>query len=234
MGFCVIPFQVVQYTMSLEFLETMVRNDPLWNSPLKHDDHAVTLLNGIIQDNRIYMTLPEMMNLYRMVLRANMIAGDMAEVGVCKGGSAKLIAEVMDRSKRLFLFDSFAGMPEVTPGLDTVVLGDMASSYEDACNLMRPYSHTTIIKGMFPESAKELPHQDMKFSFVHLDVDTYKSTLEGLNYFYPRLTKGAYLLTHDYNATSCPGVRKAFDEFLFDKPEGLIDLWNTQAAFIKL
>lgn len=217
----------------LEALESLVRQDPLWNSPLKNNNAACQILNGIIRDNRIYMTLAEMMNLYRMVLRANFIDGEMAELGVCKGGSARLIAEVMDRSKKLFLFDSFEGMPEVTPGLDTVNLGEMAHPFEDVQRFLNSYSQVQIIKGFFPHTAQQLPSQDMKFSFVHLDMDTYKSTLDALHYFYPRMSKGGYILMHDYNAASCPGVKKALDEFIFDKPESLFDLWNTQAAFAK-
>ena len=174
------------------------------------------------------------MNLYRMIQRANSIDGDMAEVGVCRGGSAKLIAHAMNKQKTLYLFDSFAGMPEVTPHLDQVVVGDFPSSYDDVAALLKPYSQAKIIPGFFPETTQLLPHDKLKFAFVHLDVDTYKSTLEGLRYFYPRLSPGAYLLSHDYHSASCPGVRKAFDEFFVDKPEGLIDLWNTQVAFVKM
>ena len=220
--------------MSIEVMEQATREDPLWNSNLKNDDHAVSILNSIIQDRRILFTLPEMMNFFRMVQRANFVEGAMAEVGVAYGGSAKLLAQAKDESKPLFLFDSFAGMPEITAGLDRVAIGDFSSSYEDVCNFLRPYKNVSIIKGFFPETTRELPDPNMKFSFVHLDADTYKTTLEGLNYFYPRMSRGGYILMHDYNAQSCPGVKKAADEFLFDKPESLIDLWNTQAAFVKI
>lgn len=217
----------------LEAIESLVRDDPLWNSSLKTDENAVSLLNQIISDNRIYLTLSEMMNLYRMVLRANMLEGDMAELGVCRGGSAKLIAETMDKTKQLFLFDSFEGMPEVTPGIDRVNRGEMAYPFEDVASFLKDYPQVQMIKGMFPNTASALPHQAMTFSFVHLDMDTYRSTLEGLAYFYSRMSPGGYILIHDYSAASAPGVKAAVDEFMFDKPESLFDLWSTQVAFSK-
>jgi predicted O-methyltransferase YrrM len=134
----------------LEAMESLVREDPLWNSNLKTDEHAVNLLNEIIQDGRIYLTLSEMMNLYRMVLRANAVEGEMAELGVCRGGSAKLIAEAMDKSKKLFLFDSFEGMPEMTPGLDQVNIGDMAYPIHDVAYFLKNYSQIQLIKDFYP------------------------------------------------------------------------------------
>jgi hypothetical protein len=72
----------------------------------------------------------------------------------------------------------------------------------------------------------------LSFSFVHLDVDLYQSTLSGLEWFYPRLNRGGVLISHDY--TIAKGVRKAFDEFFIDKPECLIELSGSQVAFVKL
>ena len=75
---------------------------------------------------------------------------------------------------------------------------------------------------------------DKKFSFVHLDVDIYTSTLEALKFFYPRINRGGAILSHDY--PGAVGVKKAFDEFFEDKPEIVIELptGTGQALVIKL
>ncbi len=52
---------------------------------------------------------------------------------------------------------------------------------------------------------------ERRFSFVHLDVDLYESTLAGLEYFYPRLIPGGVILSHDYSILA--GVKKAFEDF---------------------
>ncbi len=84
--------------------------------------------------------------------------------------------------------------------------------------------------GYFPQSATTLD-PSLKFSFVHMDVDLYDSTLSSLNFFYERMLPGGIMLSHDYSILE--GVRTAFHEFLSDKPEGLIELPTTQAMIIK-
>ena len=85
-------------------------------------------------------------------------------------------------------------------------------------------------KVLFPDSAADVP--DQKYSLAHFDVDLYESTRGCLEYFYPRMNIGGIMLSHDYSILA--GVRKAFDEFLADKPEELIELPSTQCMVVKL
>lgn len=71
-------------------------------------------------------------------------------------------------------------------------------------------------KGYFPESIPAA-FNTLKFAFLHLDADLFEPTLEGLKFFYPRMSAGGILLIHDYNAWL--GARKAVDEFFADKKE---------------
>ncbi|MFC1707356.1 TylF/MycF/NovP-related O-methyltransferase, partial [Planctomycetota bacterium] len=72
------------------------------------------------------------------------------------------------------------------------------------------------------------------FSFVNLDVDLYQCTSDALKFFYPRVSRGGMMLSHDYLYTPAPGVKQAFDEFFADKPESVIPLWDTQCLVVKL
>jgi hypothetical protein len=47
------------------------------------------------------------------------------------------------------------------------------------------------------------------------------------------MTRGGVILSHDYRSISCPGVKQAYDEFFADKPEIIIELWDTQCVVIK-
>src|SRR3989338_3744494 len=42
------------------------------------------------------------------------------------------------------------------------------------------------------------PIKNKKFSLVHFDVDTYESTKNSIEFFYPRMTRGGVILSHDY------------------------------------
>ena len=157
------------------------------------------------------------------------VPGDIAELGVYRGGSARLICEEKG-ARSLHLFDTFDGLPEATEWDPKFRKGGFASSLDQVQGYLQRFPRVHYHKGLFPGTAHGL--DDLSFSFVHLDVDLYQSTLSGLEWFYPRLNRGGVLISHDY--TIAKGVRKAFDEFFLDKPECLIELSDSQVAFVKL
>ncbi len=161
--------------------------------------------------------------------RSAKIPGEMAELGVYRGGSARLICAVKGE-RPLHLFDTFEGLPEATEHDPKFRGGGFQGSLEEVQKLLQPFPAVHYHKGFFPQSAEALG--DLRFSFVHLDVDLYQSTVSGLEWFYPRLHSGGILISHDYPVAE--GVRKAFDEFFADKPESLIELSGNQVAFVKL
>ena len=90
------------------------------------------------------------------------------------------------------------------------------------------YNNVKFYKGIFPETAK--PIEQKQFSFVHLDVDLYQSTLDCLEYFFPRMVKGGIILTHDYHTS---GVKKAFEKYFKNKNIPQIELSSSQCLVIK-
>jgi O-methyltransferase len=159
--------------------------------------------------------------------------GAIAEIGVFEGGSARMICEAKG-DVALHLFDTFEGLPEASEH-DATAHNNKANLY--ACSLesvkkyLQPYPNVSFYKGFFPDSAAQLP-EDETFSFAHFDVDLYESTLACLEYFYPKMITGGIILSHDYSILT--GVRKAFTEFLDDKPESLIELSTTQCFVVKI
>jgi hypothetical protein len=177
----------------------------------------------LISDNEAYQ-------IFMAVKRTEKIAGDLAEVGVYKGGSAKLIRE-SDRDKKLHLFDTFDGLPRVGE-IDKPFFyeGQFAASLEDVKTYLKDYKYIYFHKGLFPDSAG--PVENKNFSFVHLDVDTYESTINCLQFFYQRMNQGGIIISHDY--INAPGVRKAFDEFFKGKTEPIIEMSGSQCLIVKL
>jgi hypothetical protein len=86
--------------------------------------------------------------------------------------------------------------------------------------VLAQYPKIHIHEGLFPATAE--PIRDEKFAFVHLDVDIYQSTLDGLEFFYPRLSPGGLLLSHDYQPGST--VAAAFDHYFADKKVAIVSL----------
>jgi hypothetical protein len=186
-----------------------------------------------LRDNRTVQPLEDFFNLYQFAMLATRLDGDFAELGVYRGGSAKLIA-TLKGNKRLHLFDTFTGLPEVRPDVDVHKTSDFDdTSLQSVQRYLSPYPNILFYPGFFPDSAKALAETHTRFAFVHLDVDIYESTKSGLEFFYPRMVPGGVILSHDYRNLGCPGVRRAYDEFFSDKPEMVIELWKTQSLVIK-
>ena len=151
--------------------------------------------------------------LYEMLGSSINLAGDVAEVGVYRGGTARLMARTLQGSgKRLHLFDTFTGMPETDDGIDYHRKGDFSDTSADAVRgVLRDLDGFELHAGFFPGTAAGLATD--AFCFVHVDVDIYQSVLDACGFFWPRLTAGGTILFDDYGHVSCPGAKKAVDEF---------------------
>lgn len=174
--------------------------------------------------------------LYQFFKHVETIGGDVAEVGVYRGGTAKLIALLNETSKvdkNIHLFDTFGGMPETSLEKDLHRKGDFSdTSLDDVQTFLKDCPKVLFYKGFFPDTAK--PIEDKKFSFVHIDVDIYQSVLDCCDFFYPRMFPGGVIVFDDYGFVSCPGAKLAVDEFFKDKREVPIYLPSGQCCLIKL
>lgn len=155
--------------------------------------------------------------------------GEMAEVGVYQGCSAKIISTA-NAGIPLHLFDTFAGLPPPA-GAETDHLheGLYAASLASVQAFLASHNNVHFYPGLFPNTAG--PCADIQFSFVHLDVDLKSSTLCCLDFFYPRMVLGGVILSHDYSYLD--GVRSAFNDFLATRPERVIELPTSQAMLVK-
>jgi len=190
-------------------------------------------LLGLYRDGRVGQQIEELYILYQLTKLTELIGGDIAEVGVFQGGTAKLIA-TLKKDRSLHLFDSFCGMLETTDGKDLHQKGDFTeTSVESVKQYLSKFDDIHFYPGWFPETAE--PVKDKTFSLIHLDVDLYKSTLDALEFFYPRLNHGGFIVSHDYHSIACPGVSEAFEEYFHGKVESILSFpQSLQAAIQKL
>lgn len=141
--------------------------------------------------------------------RLDDVPGAAAELGVYRGFFARCINQLMPERK-LYLFDSFEGFGEETQASVSFQAAHRNTAIEKVLSIM-PYPEKTIVKpGFFPESLDGL---EEAFCLVSLDVDFYQTTLEGLRYFYPRLSPGGYLMLHDWGSPKLPGVAQALRDY---------------------
>lgn len=173
----------------------------------------------------------EAYHVFMAVRSTQKVPGDIAEVGVYRGGSAKIICAAKG-DRNLHLFDTFEGLPEVDD-VDAVwpfYKGKFAASFQDVQKYLASERNVFFYKGIFPDTSG--PVTDRAFSLVNLDVDTYGSTKQCLQFFYARMSPGGVIISHDY--LTAPGVRKAFDEFFSDKPEPVMETSGSQCLVVKV
>jgi O-methyltransferase len=197
-----------------------------------HRSEWMSRVSSIKAEREFLLNHGEACQIISAVQATSRIPGDMAELGVAFGGSAKLILNYSE-NRPLHLFDTFSGLPN--PAKEDSAKFH-AGDFRSDVNSVRAYLGDSAQKrisfhvGLFPDTVG--PVKDKFFSFVHLDVDLYQSTLAGLEFFYPRLSPGGVLISHDF--VSADGVNRAFQEFFADKPEPVIELTGYQCLVVKL
>jgi transketolase len=226
------PVFILSNTIKGKGVELM-ENNPEWHHKSPNDDEYKTIMDMLFYDRFVStidfhpgISKKEGLNLYKYLQEISKIEGDIVEVGVYSGGSAEIINKYKPSNKKLYLFDTFNGWPDGFPS------GEPFYDYNYVKKLFEN-DNVDVIKGIFPDTAP-IEFKNKKFSFVHLDLDTYQSTLSSLIYFYDKMTKGGIIMLHDYINTQTPDVKVAVDEFLSDKTEDIILLSDTQAMIVKL
>jgi predicted O-methyltransferase YrrM len=198
-----------------------------WDSERRRDRLHLLLQ---IRSKRDMLLLPgEACQLLSVIDAVKNVPGDMAELGVASGASAKMIAS-RSPNRVLHLFDTFEGIPKPTKE-DSRRFKEHQYRYSlEEVQRYLQQENVRFHKGFFPDSAAGL--SDARFAFVHLDADLYESTKAGLEFFYPRLNRGGMLICHDYDTSA--GVNRAFEEFFADKPEPYFDFVGCQCGFVKM
>ena len=206
------------------------RPQPLWLSDHEFMTAFSKVRSEVLQDKaRLY-------TLFRLAQHVSKLPGHIAEAGVYRGGTAKLIALALEArapDKEIHLFDTFAGIPAGDSRSDPFVfdgeLGD--TSVETVRALMGPRPNCHIHKGLFRDTLTEVSSR--AFCFVHVDPDIYEAVLQCCAFFYDRMVPGGILLFDDYGF-NVPGVRKAVDEFFAGKKEVPVYLASGQCVVVKI
>lgn len=224
--------KILLYSIRYPILFDAIRNRHIvvfhFMNPKRHE--IFNIINKIKNENKLLLNDNESYQIFMATKRKAKIGGDVAEVGVYRGGSAKLICEAKGDTP-LYLFDTFEGIPKVD-AIDAPQFyeGQYAESLENVKCYLSKYKKVYFYKGIFPKTGDSIKNK--KFSFVHLDVDTYESTLNCLRFFYSRMCKGGIIISHDCVS---PGVKKAFNEFFKNKSEPIFDLpGGMQCLMIKI
>ena len=152
------------------------------------------------------------------------VSGDFVEFGCYKGDTSLLLAELLveksveKSAKKLWIYDSFEGLPEKS-GYDESVLGVdfrggelFVTKREVKERFLRAGLPVPVIKkGWFSDLTEADLPREIAFSF--LDGDFYESIRDSLKLVVPRMSESGVMVVHDYTSPALPGVRKAMEEW---------------------
>ncbi|MEU4804557.1 TylF/MycF family methyltransferase [Actinosynnema sp. NPDC023587] len=152
------------------------------------------------------------------------VPGDLVETGVWRGGASIFMRAVVrahgDAERRVWLADSFQGMPTV--GEDGHE-GDRAMEFHryndvlavDLETVRRNFeryglldSQVRFLPGWFDDTLPTAPID--RVAVLRLDGDLFESTTVALESLYPKLSPGGFLIVDDYVIPACAEAVHAY------------------------
>ncbi len=171
--------------------------------------------------------------LFKLVLP---VKGSIIECGVFRGFGlmswAKLSAmlEPENLTRRVYGFDTFEGFPSTQEKDQSTSKktekGELASdSYEELTQLIKEYDrdrflgHIEKVELVRGDMVKTIPefvktHQHLVVSLLFIDCDLYEPTKSAIEYFLPRMPKGAVIVFDELDNPIWPGETAALLDVL--------------------
>lgn len=199
-------------------------------------------------------TIEATYQLARMAIELG-VPGDFCECGVYAGAQsaamARAIQDTFDRAfeftdgrglyrhpgyadaeRRVHLFDSFAGFPELSREHDGDMIvgghkaGDTACSLADVQKNMKTWGipegllvyHEGWFEDTMPIAVDTFGLAGLninQIAVLRLDADLYESTKTAMRYLYPLVSPGGWVIVDDWNLDGC---REAVSEFVTPAP----------------
>jgi macrocin-O-methyltransferase TylF-like protien len=170
----------------------------------------------------------------------NGVPGDLVETGVWRGGASILMRAVLkaygdSSNRRVWLADSFCGLPAPDASRYPRDAGD--THHEFAAYLAVPLEEVKanfarygllddrvcFLPGWFKDTLPSAPIEQI--AVLRLDGDMYESTMQGLEYLYPKVAVGGFVFVDDYGAlpNCCVAVEDFRREHGITEPLFVID-----------
>lgn len=178
-------------------------------------------------------SLVDLAYLVRVVL-AYGIPGDFVECGVWRGGSSFLMADLLrqagTRDRRVWLFDSFEGLPSPEaidgPAATAYASNTDSPGYLDNCRVsveevqksaveLGLGSYTEFVKGWFDQTLPANRDRIGPIAILRIDADWYSSVRGCLDNLYDQVVDGGFIILDDYYAFD--GCAVAVHEFLGER-----------------
>ena len=201
---------------------------------MKFEDLCKAVANYTLLDTQ------RLLSLWRLVNDINRhgVKGDVVECGSYKGGASAVLRAGMGPGRKLWIYDSFQGLPETREQDGDEAkkwVGECVASVDDVLEILAATGAAreefVIREGWFQDTFKrKLPEQ---VALLHCDADWYESVTLVLETFYPLMSDGACIILDDFGHWE--GCRLAFYDFCekYGERPLLERVGYTQAFWVK-
>ncbi len=148
------------------------------------------------------------------------------EFGVCRGGTIRVIRQVLDRSFQVFGFDSFVGLPEAWIDKDGVVV--VPPEYFSTNGVIPDVRDVKFYAGWFADTLPEYLKIAEPIALLHIDSDLYSSAKEVLWALNDYIIEGTIIVFDEWfykhDVKYDDHEQKAFNEWIsaFDRKHQII------------
>lgn len=156
--------------------------------------------------------------LWSLVEESSKTEGALLEIGVWRGGTGALIAkkaELLGIKSPVYLCDTFCGVVKATDKDNEYKGGEHCDTsieiVENLVNNVLQLKNVKILKGIFPEESFHNIKEE-KISFVHIDVDVYKSANDIIDAIWENINLGGIIAYDDYGFRDCKGITQHVNE----------------------
>jgi hypothetical protein len=152
--------------------------------------------------------------------QAMKLEGDFVECGVYKGfmmSAAMTYTDWNSKNRKAYLFDTYDGIDADLLNEEEKEIGreeQFKEMYQDVYKSVKKnfkeFSDVTLVKGSVPSTLDNVEIKSV--AFLALDMNNTVPEVAALEYFWPRMKKGAICLMDDYAYAGYLPQKKALDE----------------------
>ncbi len=172
--------------------------------------------------------------------RCKNIEGDIIELGTGRGFLFSSILEILYdelKHKKIYLVDTFLPFKpdQVSGKQDSSQIKSRiyANDVNDVELNFSEWKNVTLLQGMAPQILENILDENLKISFLHVDLNFSKAEIDCLNLLWPYLSDNSTILLDDY---ANPGREEQYvdhNNFFSSKDRRVLTLASGQGLVIK-
>ena len=190
--------------------------------------------------SRSLVNMYQCWELWSLIEETRKLDGDVLEVGVYRGATSAIMGakiKLLEDKCTIFCCDTVAGVVKASEKDNSYIGGEHKDT---SVNLVRDLlinrlgiENVVILKGVFPEETASSISNNT-FRFCHIDVDTYQSAKDVLDWVWPKLSVGGMMVFNDYGYPKTKGVTRLVEESKQENSAVVMHNLNGNGIIVKI